>query len=142
MAFKALYPQGSADNHFPPAGPRGYQRIAKPDFVLPDGRWIDFKLYVSYRETSDVPWRPSALYASLRKYLDHSANSHGTLGIVYRHLRGSLSDVRFPVTRGVQMLVADEAEFRRRVVLVDVARLFERIQQSSAAWVLEGLRKL
>jgi hypothetical protein len=141
-AFTGLYPAGSARNSFPPRGARGYQRVAKPDFVLPDGRWLDFKLHVSYREKSDVPWRPSALYSSLRKYLDHSANVRGTLGIVYRHLHGSLSDVSFPITRGEQVLVKDAADFEKRVVLVDVEKFFKRIKSTNAAWVVENVRHL
>ncbi len=142
-AFRALYPEGLAkETFYAPHGSGAYARGVEPDFVLPDGRWIDFKLGVSYRESHDVAWRPSALYSSLRKYIDHPANRHGTLNIVYCHLYGTLRDVRFPISRGRKALVRDAAEFRRRVILVPIEKLFARIQVSSARWVVDEIKRL
>ena len=114
-----------------------YRGGVKPDFVLPDGRWIDFKLRVSFREKQDVPWRPSALYSSLRKYIDHRANQPASLIIVYRHLHGSLGDVDFPIRRGAKLLIRDKAEFQRRIILVDVQKLLPRLYKAQ----LEDLAK-
>ena len=142
-AFLALYPAGSATSRFvAPPGSAGWGRAVKPDFVLPDGRWIDFKLHVSYRESHDVAWRPSALYASVRKYVDHPANQHQTLSIVYRHIHGSLDDVHFPILRGRAVLLADSTDFQRRITLVPVERLLPRIRASTAGWVADALRTL
>lgn len=58
-AFKVLYPMGSDRNWFKAKpGAECYMRAVKPDFVLPDGRWIDFKLHVSYRDREHVAWQP------------------------------------------------------------------------------------
>lgn len=134
--FLALYPQGSARKSFVSApGEDSYHGGVKPDFVLPDGRWIDFKLRVSFREKQDVPWRPSALYSSLRKYVDHPANRHASLIIVYRHLHGTLEDVEFPIKRGAKILIQDASEFSRRIILVDVVKLLPRLHKAQ----LEGL---
>ena len=123
-----LHPGGCAKNYFKSgAGADAYRGGVKPDFVLPDGRWIDFKLRVSFREKNDVPWRPSALYSSLRKYIDHPANPNQSLIIVYRHLHGSISDVVFPIRRGEKVLLATPGEFERRLAFVDVRRLLPRL---------------
>ena len=141
-ALHVLYPAGSADNRFVAPPGSGYRGAVMPDFVLPDGRWIDFKLHVSYREKHDVPWRPSALYASLRKYLDHPANPGGSLIVVYRHLHGDLDEVVFPIRRGPTVLVADAEEFSRRVVLVDAVRAIARLAGTPSSWILDRVRSL
>jgi hypothetical protein len=85
-AFKILYLEGSEINYFKAkSNDDCYQKAVKPDFILPDNTWIDFKLHVSYRESHHVAWRPSALYSSLRKYLDHSANKANHLTIERSH---------------------------------------------------------
>jgi hypothetical protein len=142
-AFLALYPQGSAQSHFVSTpGADGYHRGVKPDFVLPDGRWIDFKLRVSFREKQDVPWRPSALYSSLRKYIDHPANRHASLIIVYRHLHGTPEDVEFPIKRGAKILIRDAAEFRQRIILVDVMKLLPRLRKAQLDGIAQEIMRL
>lgn len=138
-----LHPGGSAHNHFrASANATCYHGGVKPDFVLPDGRWLDFKYRVSFREKHDVPWRPSALYSSLRKYIDHEANEHGSLIIVYRHLHGSIQDIQWPITRGRTVLLHDAEEFQRRIQLVDIERVLKRIEGTQASWLATAIRKL
>lgn len=144
-AFTALFPGGSARNRFfATPGADCYRRSVMPDFVMPDGRWVDFKLHVSYREKHDGPlWKPSALYASLRKYIDHTANRHGVLVVVYGHLHGSLADVVFPVTRGRKVLLRDADDFAHRVKLVNVRQALSGIQRRpDLAWVLDAVSRL
>lgn len=138
-----LHPTGSARNCFR-AGVNApcYRGGVKPDFVLPDGRWLDFKYRVSFREKHDVPWRPSALYSSLRKYIDHEANEHRSLIIVYRHLHGSMDDMQWPITRGQTVLLRDAEEFQRRVQLVDIQRVLKRIEGTHVAWLADAIRRL
>lgn len=143
LMFKVLFPAGSTRNTFYASqGANCYRGGVKPDFVMPDGRWIDFKLRVSYREKTDVAWRPSALYTSLRKYLDHEANRHQTLTIIHKTLHGSVHDVILPITRGSKVLVRDMAEFERRVVFVPVSRLYPKLRQTKYAWIEEAIERL
>lgn len=143
-ALEHIDPRGSGRNHLVARrGAGGYQRGVRPDFILSDGRWVDFKLHVSYREKrGDVAWRPSALYTSLRKYIDHPENQRGTLTIIYRHLHGSIRDVEFPVLRGRTVLIADEAEFARKVFFVDVERVLQRLDGTPMSWIAERVRHL
>ncbi|MEW5741715.1 MAG: hypothetical protein AB1938_22540 [Myxococcota bacterium] len=139
-----LDPQGSARNHFR-ASPSddAYQRGVKPDFVMSDGRWVDFKLHVSLRDKAfHVPWRPSALYSSLRKYLDHPANKRGTLTIIYGRLHGSPHDVAYPVSRGRKVLIASPEEFEAKVKMVDVERLLVRLGERDTEQLGERIRGL
>lgn len=57
-ALEYLDPRGSGRNHLVARpGAAGYRRGVKPDFILgstSDGRWVDVKLHVSYREKRGV----------------------------------------------------------------------------------------
>ncbi len=143
LLFKVLFPAGTTRNTFYASpGASCYRGGVKPDFVMPDGRWIDFKLRVSYREKQDVAWRPSALYSSLRKYLDHERNQHHTLTIIYKTLHGSLRDVVLPITRGSKVLVNDVAEFEQRVRFVPVSRLYPKLRGTKHAWIEDSIERL
>ena len=113
-----------------------------PDFVLPDGRWVEFKLHIGFREHRTVAWRPQTLLASLRKYIDHPANPNRSLIIVYRHIHGAESDLAFPLHRGSKVLLHDVREFRNRIRLVDVMRLRDRLERGGMGWVLDRVAKL
>ncbi|KAB2928087.1 MAG: hypothetical protein F9K24_22225 [Leptonema illini] len=116
QAFKILDERGKVANVFYGKGQGDYyRRGVQPDFISCDGYWIDFKLTVSYREKSDVPWRPSSLYTSLRKYIDHPENQHAMLDIVYGGLFGRIEDVVFPILRGRKILLASASEFQHRI---------------------------
>lgn len=143
-ALQLLHPCGTARNHFrASAGDDAYPRGVKPDFVMSDGRWVDFKLHVSFREKAkDVPWRPSALYSSLRKYIDHPANTRGTLTIIYGRLHGSPRDVAYPVSRGRKVLIASPEAFEAKVKLVDVERLLVRLGPRDTELLAERVRAL
>ena len=55
-ALLVLCPDGSATSRFvAPPGCGGYRRAVIPDFVLPDGGWLDFKLRVSFRDRPTYP---------------------------------------------------------------------------------------
>jgi hypothetical protein len=139
--FSTLFPDGRSDQKFR-SQQGGYRRAVKPDFVLPDGRWIDFKYRVSYSERRSVAWKPSALYSSLRKYIDHPRNPTGSLIVIYGHLYGDIDDVEFPVRRGSKILLRDASEFEDRVHLVDVRRVYDRFRRAEAAWICEALDRL
>lgn len=79
-AFQILFAGGSANNYFTARSIDDcYSKPVKPDFILPDNTWIDFKLRLSYRESHNCAWQPSALYSSLRKYVDHVSNKKRNL---------------------------------------------------------------
>lgn len=140
FAFSKLFPGGSARNAFRAcAADDCYQKIVKPDYVIDGTKWIDFKLKVSYREKSDVPWRPSALYASLRKYVDHVCNPTNSLIIVYGKLYGTVDDVVFPIKRGEKVLIRDREEFIEKVKLVSAQRVLEKLRGTEHDWVLRKL---
>lgn len=109
---------------------------------MPDGRWVDFKLRVSFREKQDVPWRPSALYSSLRKYIDHEANALRTLTIVYGRLYGTINDVLFPISRGRKVLIRDAAEFHDRIKLVSIRTALRQLRGTSTEWVLTRIEQI
>lgn len=109
---------------------------------MPDGCWVDFKFKVSLREKQDVPWRPSALYASLRKYIDHEANPQRTLTIVYGRMYGTIEDVKFPIDRGGKILIRDAAEFQTRVRFVSIEIALRKLRGTSSEWILDRIRQL
>ena len=139
-----LFPTGSAWRSFrAPPNARCYRKGVKPDFVMPDGRWVDFKFRVSYRESDGPAWKPSALYSSLRKYIDHIDNEPKTLTIVYKHMHGATADVEFPITRGTTILIPDAREFAERIQFVDVRRIYPSLRKAgldSLAASIEALR--
>lgn len=141
-AMFCLHPEGQPHARHRPSGRSGYHRAVIPDFVLPDGRWIEFKYRMSLRDRRDVPWRPQTFYASLRKYLDHAANPTKSLIFVYGHLHGRVEDVDFPVCRGRTVLLRDATEFAQKVQLVDVRRLFDRVERRGGAEAVSELSSL
>ncbi|MBI5545829.1 MAG: hypothetical protein HY901_18220 [Deltaproteobacteria bacterium] len=142
-AFTAIFPGGSSTGTFyAPRGRGFYEKGVQPDFVMPDGRWVDFKLHVSYREKTDVAWKPSALYTSLRKYIDHPDNKPGGLVIVYRHRHGAIADVVFPITRGRKALVRDAADFGRLINLVDVRVVYPKMKAAGLERMIEAIERL
>ena len=139
-AFKIMFPDGSYGRRFKSEWNEGaYKKGVCPDFVLPDGRWIDFKLSVSFKESHNVAWRPSALYASLRKYIDHSSNPDKRLIIIYGKVFGSMKDVVFPICRGKKILIKDEIEFEKRIILIRADKAIERLRGTSHEWMLKKL---
>lgn len=143
FAFSKLFPEGSSKNLFRASFSDGcYQKAVKPDYVINGAKWVDFKLRVSYREKSDVPWRPSALYASLRKYIDHVSNPTNSLIIVYGKLYGTIDDVVFPVKRGGKVLILDKNEFTRKVNLVPAAKVLAKLERTEYAWVIQKVAAL
>jgi len=143
QGLKYLYPGGKANAHFFASSEYDcYKKGVKPDFVLPDGRWIDFKMCASYRDKNSVPWKPSALYSSLRKYIDHPYNPTNSLIIVYLYLYGSMSDIEFPITRGSKVLIRDEKEFTNKITFVNVRDIYIRIENAGGKRVVEAIKKL
>src|SRR5450759_2369938 len=118
-AFGILFPSGAKYNYFI-AKPTDdcYQKAVKPDYVIPDKAWIDFKLGISYKESHDVAWKPSALYASIRKYIDHVDNLTKNLTIRYGSLHGNIKDVQFPITRGRKILIQNDVQFKNMIALI------------------------
>ena len=142
-AFSVMFPEGRYGMIFKnPQGINGYRRGVSPDFVLPDGRWIDFKLTFSFREIPNVPWKPSALYSSLRKYIDHSANPDKKLIIVYGKIFGTTKDIKFPICRGKTVLLPNEDEFNNRIILISAIKAIERLKGTSSEWMTSKLRTL
>ncbi len=137
-----LHPEGQSHERYRPSERSGYGRAVIPDFVLPDGRWMEFKYRMSLRDRRHAPWRPPTFYASLRKYLDHAANPTKSLIFVYGHLHGRVEDVDFPVCRGRTVLLRDAAGFAEKVQLVDVRRLFDRVERHGGAEVVRELSSL
>lgn len=142
-AFSKIIPEGSSKVVFQArAFDDCYKKAVKPDYVIDGKKWVDFKLKVSYREKSDVPWRPSALYASLRKYLDHVANPVNSLIIVYGKLYGTVDDVIFPIKRGGKVLIRDKNEFERKVKFVPAAKVLEKLRGTAEEWVIQKVASL
>ncbi len=143
LGFSRLYPQGSSHGAYrSPNRPGAYVRTVRPDYVVPGMEWIDFKLYVSFKEKKDVPWRPSALYTSLRKYLDHPDNPSKTLKIIYGFLYGELENVRFPIFRGKTMLIRDSFEFQQRIHFQSAEAALAPLSKSPDYWILKEVRAL
>jgi len=133
-ALKILDPKGKVNPAILPTSfSEGYNNIVKPDYVLSNQTWIDFKLHVSYREKYAMAWKPSALYSSLRKYIDHSANTKQRLVIIYGKLHGTEKEIIFPIKRGRKILVNDLTDFRRRVILVSADRVVRKLGPSEAS---------
>lgn len=86
--------------------------------------------------------RPSALYSSLRKYIDHEANTHGTLTIVYGRLFGTVEDVQFPITRGRNVLIRDARQLEERIRFVSVQTALRQLRGTPAGWILERIKAL
>lgn len=143
QAFQILYPNGYAKNYFK-AKPTDncYHKAVKPDYVIPNRAWVDFKLHVSFRESNNVAWRPSALYSSLRKYLDHVSNTTNKLLIVYGKLHGSLNDVHFPIMRGNKTLISDIQQFKDKVRFVHSLKAISKLNGNENGWIIEKIRQL
>lgn len=109
---------------------------------MPDGKWIDFKFRVSYIEKEDVPWRPSSLYSSLRKYVDHVDNRRQDLVIVYKHIHGSIKDVDLPIKRGTKVLIDTEGEFAKKIQLVDVRRIYPKLRNTKYEWIISEIESI
>jgi len=141
--FTTLFPNGSSRNYFK-ATPTDncYQKAVKPDFVIDNTKWIDFKLHVSYREKFDQPWRPSALYASLRKYVDHVHNPLKKLIIVYGKCYWTVDDVDFPVSRGNKVLVHNKSDFLEKVKLVAATKVTEKLIGTPDEWAIRKLHDI
>lgn len=142
-SFKILYPDGSSVNYFKarPADPC-YSKAVKPDYVIDGKKWIDFKLTLSYREKRDVAWRPSALYASLRKYVDHVANPSQNLIIVYGRIYGNIDDINFPILRGEKVLISDKNEFQDRIKLVPAMKILDKFRGTEHQWIIDKVSNL
>lgn len=142
-AFATMFPKGTCNNRFRATSTDNcYLKAVKPDFVLEDGHWVDFKFMVSYVEKRDVPWKPSALYTSLRKYIDHVANVKKRLIIVYGLRFGSKEMVNFPIVRGRKVLVADAAEFERVIKMVSASKALERLRGTPNEWIARRVDEL
>ena len=142
-AFVSLFSEGSRNNYFKAAVNEDcYRNAVKPDFVIPGRAWIDFKLHVSYRESSDVAWRPSAMYTSLRKYIAHSANETKKLVIVYGQLWGTINDVQFPIMRGKKILVTDQSDFKQKVILVEARKALGKLEGSRHEAIIDKVSRL
>lgn len=138
-----LYPNGTAQNYFKAqAADDCYQKAVKPDYILPGRAWIDFKFRVSYRESKNIAWKPSALYSSLRKYIDHSSNSTKRLIIVYGKLHGTINDVQFPIKRGAKILLHDKSEFDDRVQFVFALKAIDKLKGSNDDWIYDKVSTL
>ena len=141
-AFTVLYPHGSSINNFKAKpGDNCYSKVVKPDYIVGD-KWVDFKLSVSYREKRDVAWRPSALYASLRKYLDHADNHAKQLVIVYGNLFGTIDDVKFPILRGGKILIHGKDEFVRRIKLIPASKVLTKLKGTRDQWIAEKVLRI
>jgi hypothetical protein len=142
-AFKILYPTGSSQNYFKARSCDDcYQKAVKPDYVIPGRAWIDFKLKVSFRETHDVAWKPSALYASVRKYVDHVDNSSKKLTIVFGKIYGNLGDVQFPILRGSKVLIKDEYHFKNTIALISALEILKKLETTKHKWIINKIRDL
>lgn len=142
-AFRILYPNGSSQNYFKAEpGDDCYLKAVKPDYVIPKRAWIDFKYRVSYEEKYDAPWRPSALYASLRKYIDHIDNPDKRLIILYGKLYGSIGQVKFPIMRGHKILIKNAAEFQARIKLVPALQVVEKLRGTEHQWVYDKVVRM
>lgn len=119
-----------------------YRKGVKPDFVIPGRGWIDFKLHVSYRESFNVAWKPSPLYASLRKYVDHVANNEKKLVIVYGMLSGTMADVQFPIKRGAKVLIEDRSDFASKIILVCAQDVLVKLNNTDNSWIVDSVKRL
>lgn len=143
QAFGILFPSGSSRNYFI-AKPTDdcYQKAVKPDYVIPGKAWIDFKLKVSYIESHDVVWRPSALYTSVRKYIDHVGNLTNKLTIIYGSIYGKIEDVQFPISRGRKILIRDEVQFKKMIALIPALGLLKKLENTKHEWIINKIHDL